>query len=332
MMLTRVPDTIETTDLGTAERDWVRHVLQPSSVLVVPLRSGERVTGALTFSQTEDTGRVFTVYDLDVAIELGTRGALLLEQVVAHRETARARDRADRLQRFAAAMARAATVDAVVEAIASEGLEAVGASILTVAMRSQEEASLDVLHTWLARDDHTGRWETVRPGTETAALEALQTGRAVFFPDLAAYRKRFGDRELSLIAHDIEAVGAIPLHDSSGDVFGSIGFSFAHAQPFDAQQCGFLETVADVAGQSLDARASTRKNAASPAPCRSHFCRRRFPSSTMSRPKRGISPAAPGCPSVATGTTCCGSPMVGSDFSSATPPGAAWKRRRSWAR
>ena len=74
------------------------------------------MTGALTFTQTAETGRLFTVDDLDVAMELGSRCAMLLEQVVAHRRTADARDRADGLQRFAAAMARAASVDAVVEA------------------------------------------------------------------------------------------------------------------------------------------------------------------------------------------------------------------------
>src|SRR5207302_3083858 len=131
--------------------DWVQDVVRPRSLLVVPLRSGDRVTGALTFTQTAETARLFTVDDLDVAIELGTRCALLLEQVVAHRETADARDRADGLQRFAAAMARAASVDAVVQAIAADGVDAVGASIVNVAMRSQADTSLDVLQTWMRR-------------------------------------------------------------------------------------------------------------------------------------------------------------------------------------
>jgi GAF domain-containing protein/anti-sigma regulatory factor (Ser/Thr protein kinase) len=253
LMITRVPDVIEAVELDDDQRDWLQHVLRPSSVLVVPLRSGERVNGALTFTQTADTGRTFTVADLDVAIELATRCALLLEQVVAHRETADARDRADRLRRFAAAMARAASVDAVVQAIAVEGTDATEAAIVNVAMRSQQEASLDVLQTWLRRGTATVSWEAVDPSTDTASVEALHTGRSGYYPDLPAYRKRFGgERELALIDHGVQAVAAIPLRGSDGHVFGSIGFSFETAQRFDPEQCSFLETVADIAGQSLD--------------------------------------------------------------------------------
>ncbi len=252
LMITQVPEVIETADLDDDQRDWLQHVLRPQSLLVVPLRSGDRVTGALTFTQTADTGRLFTVDDLDVAIELGTRCALLLEQVVAHRETADARDRADGLQRFSSAMARAASVDAVVQAIAADGVDAVNAEIVNVAMRSQEDTSLDVLQAWLRRGSAVVSWEAMHQRTDTASLEALHNGRSGYYPDLPSYRKRFGDGELALIAHGVEAVAAIPLRGSDGQVFGSIGFSFHIAQLFDEEQVGFLETVADIAGQSLD--------------------------------------------------------------------------------
>ncbi len=252
LMITKVPEVIETLDLDPDQRDWVQDVLRPRSLLVVPLRSGDRVTGALTFAQTAETGRLFTVDDLDVAIELGTRCALLLEQVVAHRETADARDRADGLQRFAAAMARAATVDAVVQAIAADGLDAVGGTIVNVAMRSQADTSLDVLQTWLRRRSGIVSWEAVKARTDTASLEALHTGRSIYYRDLGAYRTRFGDGELSLIAHGVKAVAAIPLRGSDGQIFGSIGFSYDAPQALDPEQVSFLETVADIAGQSLD--------------------------------------------------------------------------------
>ncbi len=252
LMITHVPEAIDASDLDDDQRLWVQDVLRPRSLLVVPLRSSDRVTGALTFTQTAETGRLFTVDDLDVAIELGSRCALLLEQVVAHRETADARDLADGLQRFAAAMARAASVDAVVQAIAADGVAIVGAAIVNVAMRSQADTSLDVLQTWLRRRSGVVSWEAVRPGTDTASLEALHTGRSAYYGDLAAYRKRFGDRERALIDHGVQAVAGIPLRGSDGQVFGSIGFSFATAQPLDQEQVGLLETVADIAGQSLD--------------------------------------------------------------------------------
>jgi len=252
LMITEVPEVIETSALDDDQRDWVQDVVRPRSLLVIPLRSGDRVTGALTFTQTAETGRLFTVDGLDVAIELGSRCAMLLEQVVAHRQTADARDRADGLQRFAAAMARAASVDAVVQAIAADGVDVVGASMVNVAVRSHADTSLDVLQTWLRRRSRVVSWEAMKPGSDGATLDALRTGRSGYYADRSAYGKRFGDAEAVPIARGIEAVAAIPLRGSGGQVFGSIGFGFSAAQPLDKEQVGFLETVADIAGQSLD--------------------------------------------------------------------------------
>ncbi|HYL52580.1 MAG TPA: SpoIIE family protein phosphatase, partial [Acidimicrobiia bacterium] len=252
LMITEVPEVIETSALDDDQRDWVQEVVRPRSLLVIPLRSGDRVTGALTFTQTAETGRLFTVDDLDVAMELGSRCAMLLEQVVAHRRTADARDRADGLQRFAAAMARAASVDAVVQAIAADGVDAVGASMVNVAVRSDADTSLEVLQTWLRRRSRVVSWEAMKPGSDSATLDALRTGRSSYYADRSAYGKRFGDAEPAPIARDIEAVAAIPLRGSGRQVFGSIGFGFSAAQPLDQEQVGFLETVADIAGQSLD--------------------------------------------------------------------------------
>ena len=48
LMITEVPEVIETSALDDDQRDWVQHVVRPRSLLVIPLRSGDRVTGALT--------------------------------------------------------------------------------------------------------------------------------------------------------------------------------------------------------------------------------------------------------------------------------------------
>ena len=92
----------------------------------------------------------------------------------------------------------------------------------------------------------------MKPGTDTATLEALQSGRSSYYGHLGASRKRFGDRELGPIAHAVQAMAAIPLRGSDGQVFGSIGFAFHAPQALDREQVGFLETIADIAGQSLD--------------------------------------------------------------------------------
>jgi PAS domain S-box-containing protein len=216
--------------LRPAVRDWVEHVLRPRSLLIVPLRRGDHVTGVLTFTQTDDSDRLFAPEDLDVAIELATRSALLLDRMVAHDETARARDRADRLQRFAAAMARAASVDAVVQAIATEGLEAVEAQAVQVVVRSQGDASHEVLQSPVLPAPGRLVWERV-PGTvETELMAALQHERPAY----------------------ADASVALPLRASDGHAIGALALMFDHLMAFDDEQREFLETVADVVAQSLD--------------------------------------------------------------------------------
>ncbi len=251
ILISSVPDDVETALFDAEQQRWIEHELRPVSVLIVPMRSGDRVTGLLTFSQTADTGRKFTRPDLEVAVELASRSSLLLEQLVAHRETARARDRADHLQRFAAAMARAASVDAVVQAIVVEGAEAVSAKVVKVVMRSQEESSLDVFETRVS-DTSPVTWKIVDPAAEDASTTALQQGRPAYYRTVGDYAQRFPDGELELIANGVQAVAALPLFGSDGHVIGSIGWAFELPQQFDDQQCSFLETVADMAAQSLD--------------------------------------------------------------------------------
>ena len=64
--------------------------------------------------------------------------------------------------------------------------------------------------------------------------------------------KRFGDLHSKLVLLGIESVAGLPLFGSDGHIIGSIGFAFAQPQLFEDQQRSFLETVADIAGQSLD--------------------------------------------------------------------------------
>jgi PAS domain S-box-containing protein len=252
VLLSRLPEVIESDLLDRHQRDWLQHVLRPRSALVVPLRTGDRVTGVLTFTQAAESERTFTADDIEVAVELATRSALLLEQIVAHDETAKARDRADRLQRFAAAMARAASVNAVVQAIVVEGADAVDATLANVAMRSHDEAAPEVLHTVLDRPQGTVRWHPVDPAVDSALLEALRSGRPGYYPDLASYRKRFDDGELVLIANGVEAVAALPLVSSDARVIGAVEMAFDAPQRFDDEQRSFLGTVSSIAAQSLD--------------------------------------------------------------------------------
>ena len=254
VLMSEIPTEFDIEYRPAAESAWIREILQPSSLVVVPLRSGEGVTGVLAFCQTRGPGRRrrFTSDDLPVAVEVANRCASLLEQVVAHNETAQARDRADRLQRFAAEAARAASVDAVIEAITGEGVRAAGGYVGNVAMRLEHDSGFEATET---RRTHPGAglsWFDVEANAEDALTQALRSGKPLYFGDEEAYLAQFPDGRRVLAASATRAAAVLPLFASSGDAIGVVGFSYATAQSFDERQRALLEAIADVGAQSLD--------------------------------------------------------------------------------
>jgi len=252
LLLPNIRPDFRTNVLAPDGVSWLRDVLQPSSAIIVPLRQGEGFTGVLAFGQTRGRGRDFTSEDLPVAVELANRCASLLEQVVAHSETALARDRADRLQRFAADASRAASVDAVVEAITSEGVRAAGSTVGNVAMRVERDATFEFVQTRRIGPDSPLSWFDVEPDARDALTETLRSGQARYFPTVQSYLDEFPDGRRSLELSDTRAAAVVPLFASPGHVIGAVGFSYTTPQAFDERQRSLLEAIADVAGQSLD--------------------------------------------------------------------------------
>jgi serine phosphatase RsbU (regulator of sigma subunit)/anti-sigma regulatory factor (Ser/Thr protein kinase) len=149
-------------------------------------------------------------------------------------------------------MARAATTDAVVLAIVNEGTAAVLADVVNVGVRLGIDAGADLVQTGRIRAGTPLHWQMIDPGTDDALTEALQTGRARFYGDPDAYRARFERGGTLLHAYSVEAVAAHPLYGSDGIVVGAIAFAYENPQPFDASQRVLINTVADIAAQSLD--------------------------------------------------------------------------------
>jgi PAS domain S-box-containing protein len=231
---------------------WMRETFAPQSALGVPLRIKDRVIGLLALFQTPDSTRRFTDGDVSVAIDLASRCGLVLDQMLAHRETRRARDRADRLQKFAASAARAASVDAVVRAIATDGVAAADGYVVNIAMRVEHDSPSQFVRTRRLHPGDSITWDPVPPDANDSLITALGSGRPGFYRTRAAYEAQFPGSDKVLRLNDARAVACLPLLDSDGHVIGAIGYTFRAEQAFNDDQRVLLETVADVAAQSLD--------------------------------------------------------------------------------
>jgi serine phosphatase RsbU (regulator of sigma subunit)/anti-sigma regulatory factor (Ser/Thr protein kinase) len=95
-------------------------------------------------------------------------------------------------------------------------------------------------------------WHSVDLGANNGLTHTLRTARPAYFPTGADYVGAFPDSAKVLELSHTHAVACLPLFGTTGAVIGAIGYSFAEAQPFNADQRAMLETVADIAAQSLD--------------------------------------------------------------------------------
>jgi PAS domain S-box-containing protein len=78
-----------------AAPDDVRWMLEPRSLMTVPLNARGRTLGAIAFAATDDSGRRFSDADLKIAMELASRAALLVDNARLYaeaRSAIRARD------------------------------------------------------------------------------------------------------------------------------------------------------------------------------------------------------------------------------------------------
>ena len=319
-------------DIGKSRHEWLDRVLRPRSLLVVPMRVRNRTMGLLAFNYTAESDRGYTSDDLDVGAELARRCALILDQVSAHAETARARDRADRLQRFAAAMARAASVDAVVRVVVEEGADAIGADLANLALPAVDSASLRVYHSPRNATDMAD-WARVALDADIPITDVVRRGRPVYLRDVDEFAAAFPKSLDTLLGSDMQSVVALPLAGSEGEIIGSVAFAFTEPRAFDSAQRTLLETIADISAQSLDRallyerERVRRADAAGRAPPRrAAAARRRHHRGPVRGRRRGRHrrrrlvrrSAVPRWPHRRS--------------SSATPPGAASMRRRLWAR
>jgi PAS domain S-box-containing protein len=160
--------------------------------------------------------------------------------------------RASALQAFGAAIARAATVDAVVRVVVDMGAAAVDADVVNVVLQFQGEHALRIYHSTDIAPSARAAWPTVAVDDAMPITETLREGRARYFGDRDAFVAAFPNLTRDIARAGMRAVATLPLLSSDGTTIGGMAFAFAAPQPFDAVQRLRLQTVVDIAAQSLD--------------------------------------------------------------------------------
>lgn len=168
-----------------------------------------------------------------------------LESIVGAQQ---ASQRAARLYSVAAALATAATPEAVADAVLNDGLAALGAAGAGLLLATHADQLL--LPGAVGHDEAVvARLSTESRDAELPAAVALRTGEAVWLESRAERDERFPEL-LGLEASTV-ALCAVPL-EVQGRRLGALRFSFNEARLFDRDERRFVLALAAQAAQALD--------------------------------------------------------------------------------
>ena len=160
----------------------------------------------------------------------------------------RATERVARLFDVSAALGRAATTEAVAQAVVEHGVAALGASGGGILLAGDADR-LSVPATVGYDEDVVARLRAESRDAELPAAEALRTGESVWLESREDRDSRFP----LLSALEPQAVSACAVPLAIGDRrLGALRFSFAEARLFDEEERRFVEALAAQTAQALD--------------------------------------------------------------------------------
>ena len=256
-LIPTVSDALLKNTAQSADHLRMLRELGPKSLVVVPLRIGERTLGTILLARTR-SGRCFNPEDLELAEDLGRRAALAIDNSTLHRSEQEARRRAEQavmrisgLQAVTAALSRAVTPRAVAEVFVRQGAEAVGASGGFVRLLTRDGRTLELEATVGYSKQFKDSYKCLPLTSALPGAELFRTGGERYFesPAAAADASPEFAREQEATGH--EAICFVALHAGDRRI-GVMALSFANSRTFDDDDRELLRMLASQCSQALE--------------------------------------------------------------------------------
>jgi PAS domain S-box-containing protein len=231
--------------------------LDPRSLVVVPLRVGERTLGTIVLGRTQP-GRPFSSDDLELAEDLGRRAAVAIDNSNLHRSEQEARHRAEEavmrisgLQAVTAALLQALTPRAVAEVFVRHGAAAVGASGGFVRLLADDGRTLRLAATVGYSERFNDSYKSLPLTSALPGAQVFRTDGERYFESATAAEAASPEfaREQAATGH--EAIAFVPLHLGDRPI-GLMAMSFLNPRPFDDDDRELLRTLASQCSQALE--------------------------------------------------------------------------------
>jgi signal transduction histidine kinase len=249
-LLADIPDQL----LAMAARDEdhlrIMRELGLRSAMIVPLAARGRTMGALTMI-TAESPRRYGEADLELAMELGRRAGMAVDNARLFAEMRRAVDRTARLQSVTAGLARTITAEDVADTVVAESVAAFGAVDGVFCVPTSDGAALEIVHSLGLREETTQQYRTFPIDAPLPLSEAVRSGQPIMLgskQDLVARYPQLREANRRALT---EAWIALPLMIDER-VLGGLALGFAEARHFTPEDHAFALALAQQAAQALD--------------------------------------------------------------------------------
>ncbi len=227
----------------------------PRSLIVAPLRARGRTLGAMLLVTYGP--RRLDQETLALVEEVAGRAAQSLDTARLLHTSGETAERLRRLQEATAALASAASPEAVAEAAVEHMRALMGA--MSATMFEIADGELRALVRDDSAVDRLGAWARVPLEVRTPITDAARERRAVWIEDPAGWRERYPDLADEAEARGFGAGAALPLAAGDG-VVGAVALAFDGPRRFDAADREAAAVLSEAAGQAL-ARARLQRQA-----------------------------------------------------------------------
>ena len=221
---------------------------QPDIVALcaVPLMIGAKRVGALRLTFSEP--RLFDSDERSFLSALASTTATSLDRARLFDAQRTLADRLARLQDISAALVAARTRDEVAEIMVSQAADVLGATVGTLCLLTDDGTELEMARAGgIVLDDTWRRFPVAAP---LPASEAIRTNAPVVVADLDERDRRYPDL-VGIQPREDHALICLPL--SVGDRrLGAVTLSFPASRSLDAEEIGFLRSLATECAQALD--------------------------------------------------------------------------------
>lgn len=231
--------------------------LDPRSLIVVPLRVGERTLGTISLANTNSRQR-FTPEDLRLAEDLARRAALAIENATLYQAEQEARRRAERateqtarLQAVTAALSKAATSNHVAEVLVSQGTAAVGADGGFVRLLSSDGQRLRLVAAKGTSNHFVSSYQQLPLTSPFPGAQVLRVDGEQYFESAADVRAAAPEFASEHAATGHEAIAFLPLQLRRRPI-GLLALSFASPRRFSADERELLKALASQGAQALE--------------------------------------------------------------------------------